>query len=180
MSKTTTVHEPAEIERFIAGASAQVLDDPDAVSRAIVHDILTAPTVDDVFRRRELTHARDVLGDTLTIVGVRWMQGDYDTDGPGFYAVVDAANTGGYPVPAWATDEPSAPDAGADPSAPPAAGDDPGAGDGTNAASGASSSGDGSSGCAVGARQPTRGAGAAIAGLLLFAAASARRRRSRH
>jgi hypothetical protein len=89
---------PAEVERFIAGASAQVLDDPEAVSRAIVHDILSAPTIDEVFRRRELTHARDVLGEPITVLDVRWMKGDYDTEGPGFYAVMDAASADGEKV----------------------------------------------------------------------------------
>jgi hypothetical protein len=90
-----TYSESAEVERFIAAASAQVLDDPEAVSRAIVHDILTAPSIDKVFQQRELTHARDVLDERLTILGVRWMQGDYDTTGPGFYAVVEATNEDG-------------------------------------------------------------------------------------
>jgi hypothetical protein len=68
---------------------------PRSVSRAIVHDILTAPTIDEVFQRRELTHARDILDERLTILGVRWMQGDYDTAGAGFYAVIEAANDDG-------------------------------------------------------------------------------------
>jgi hypothetical protein len=94
MSEATRT-DSAEVERFIAGATSQVLDDPEAVSKAIVHDILTAPSIDDVFRTRELTHARDVLGERLTILGVRWMRGDFDTAGPGFYAVVEATNGDG-------------------------------------------------------------------------------------
>jgi hypothetical protein len=87
--------DSGEVEQFINAASSQALDDPEAVSRAIVHDILTAPSVEDVFRTRELTHARDVLGERLTIHDVRWSRGDYDTGGPGFYAVVDATNDAG-------------------------------------------------------------------------------------
>ena len=99
MSKTDTTSAPGtEVEQFIAGATSQVLDDPEAVARAIAQDILTAPTIDEVFARRELTHARDVLGEPLTVLGVRWMQGDYDTAGPGFYAVMEAANHDGEKV----------------------------------------------------------------------------------
>ena len=99
VNKTDMTSAPGtEVEQFIAGATAQVLDDPEAVARAIAQDILTAPTVDEVFARRELTHARDVLGETLTVLGVRWMQGDYDNTGPGFYAVMECANADGEKV----------------------------------------------------------------------------------
>ena len=99
MSKTQEIAStPGEVERFIAGATAQVLDDPEAVARAIAHDILTAPTIDEVFARRELTHARDVLGEPLVVLGVRWMQGDYNSTGPGFYAVIEAASDDGEKV----------------------------------------------------------------------------------
>ncbi len=69
-----------------------------AMARANAQGILTAPTIDEMFARHELTRVRDVLGEPLTVLGVRWIQGDYDTAGPGFYAVMETANTDGEKV----------------------------------------------------------------------------------
>jgi len=38
-----------------------------------------------------------VLGETLTVLAVRWLKGDFES-GPGFYAVIEAANQDGEKV----------------------------------------------------------------------------------
>jgi hypothetical protein len=84
----------SEVERFLTSVEAAVMDDPAAISAAIVANILQARTAEDVFGTNDVTPAEDVLGQRLTIRGVRWNRSRYD-DGPTVYAMIDAVDDDG-------------------------------------------------------------------------------------
>lgn len=86
-----------EVEKFLTAVMDQSVDDPAAVSTAIVASILQAKSVDEVLNRQNTVDASSVVGQRLAIRGARWMRSDLQ-EGPGFYALIDAANDDGEPL----------------------------------------------------------------------------------
>jgi hypothetical protein len=87
----------SDVERFLTSVNSQVIEDPEQISAQIVGDILRARSVEDVLGQRQLVEAESVLGQRIVVRNVRWMGSAFD-DGPGFYAVIDAANDDGEPM----------------------------------------------------------------------------------
>lgn len=82
------------IARFLSAAQTQQVIDPEQAALDMVRRILTADSAEEVLEGREAIHAADVLGQTLTVVGVRWNDSD-TAGGPGFYALMDCVDAEG-------------------------------------------------------------------------------------
>lgn len=86
----------AAVAAFIANGRQSMEIDPEQAALDIVRRILSGASVDDVLGESEALHAKDVLGVTLAVTGVRWNQSDM-ADGPGFYALMECVDDKGEP-----------------------------------------------------------------------------------
>lgn len=84
------------IARFLSAAQTQQVIDPEQAALDMVRRILTGDTIESVLEGREAVHAKDVLGETLTVTGVRWNESDNES-GPNFYALMDCVDNDGNP-----------------------------------------------------------------------------------
>lgn len=73
--------------RVVADAS-----DTEAVRREIMGRVFLAQTPDELLSDDGVVHARDVIGEPIEVLGVRWQRSDFE-EGAGVYAVFDAVNT---------------------------------------------------------------------------------------
>lgn len=96
MSDTQAMDVPnsQEVEKFLTSIGDQAIEDPAAVSSAIIANILQARSAEELFNRPETTDASSLLGVRIVVSGVRWMRSDF-VDGLGFYCLIDAANDDG-------------------------------------------------------------------------------------
>lgn len=76
---------------MIRDDKANLPDDPEATSKAIVERILAATTLDEILTPAEARHARELLDTPLTVHAVHFNQSDFQ-EGIGFYAVVDVTD----------------------------------------------------------------------------------------
>lgn len=86
------VRENDELVKRILAKLDVVDDDPEAAAIEITNRILLATSVDEVLAPRGAVHARDVIGEAFTILGVRWMRSDFP-EGTAVYAVMEAKLT---------------------------------------------------------------------------------------
>lgn len=84
------------VRRFLSVATDQPPLDPRDAMLDMITRVLAAESPEDVLEGSAAVHAEDVLGDVLTIVGVRWNESDI-ADGMGFYALIDCTNADGDP-----------------------------------------------------------------------------------
>ena len=98
MSGTEVVVKDTDsaIARFLSAAQTQQVIDPEQAALDMVRRILTAGTPDEVLEGSAAIHAVDVLGQTLTVVGVKWNESD-NASGPNFYAVMECVDAEGEP-----------------------------------------------------------------------------------
>lgn len=78
----------SEAARFIAAAKGQAVDDPEAVSLAIIDRILNASSLDEILGQPEVTHSAEMIDVPFELVDVRWSKSGFDS-GPGFYAMLE-------------------------------------------------------------------------------------------
>lgn len=95
MTEVAKVRDVAgDLARFMSVAKDVVPIDPQQAALDMVSRILGAGSVDEVLEGSSAIHAADVLGQNLTIVGVRWNESDL-ADGAGFYALIDCVDNNG-------------------------------------------------------------------------------------
>lgn len=95
MTEVAKVRDVAgDLARFMSVAKDVVPIDPQQAALDMVSRILGAGSVDEVLEGSSAIHAVDVLGQNLTIVGVRWNESDL-ADGAGFYALIDCVDNNG-------------------------------------------------------------------------------------
>lgn len=96
---TVDVLDTEVFKRFLAAAEGETTEvDADRQALNIIGRILNATTVDDVLGGRIAIHARDMLGEPFTLLGVRFNESTIDGDGPAFYAVLEAVDPEGEPM----------------------------------------------------------------------------------
>lgn len=66
-----------------------VVTSPDEVSMAILERILRSESIDQLLAPQGTTHARDIIGQTIVILGVHFLESTVEGDGPPVYAVLD-------------------------------------------------------------------------------------------
>lgn len=83
----------------VMGLEATVAaDNAEEIQKAIIESILSADSVEEALSSSvgELESGRALVGESLTLMGVRWNQSDFVEDGGGlpFYGVVEAVHRG--------------------------------------------------------------------------------------
>lgn len=67
----------------------QVVTTPDEVSMAILERILRSESVEQLLAPQGTTHAKDILGQTIVVLDVHFLESSIAGDGPPVYAVLD-------------------------------------------------------------------------------------------
>lgn len=95
MSDQVVPTSDARVAEFLAAARDQEPVDPQQAALDIVRRILSADAVEDVLKVAEAVHARDVLGDVLTITGFQFNESAIGGDGPAFYMLIECVDGNG-------------------------------------------------------------------------------------
>lgn len=80
---------PDGILQLLESMGQAVVSTPEEVSMAILERIMRAETPEQLLAPQGTTHAKDVLGRRITIMGAHFLQSTIEGDGPGVYAVLD-------------------------------------------------------------------------------------------
>lgn len=84
------IPDEKRLQEYMRAMHAEVSDqDPDTVADDIVARILASETLEEVFAPQAVEHARDLVGQPMTIQRAKVNQSDYE-GGPGVYAIVEA------------------------------------------------------------------------------------------
>lgn len=97
MSGDIAVRDSEQLAAFLAAGKAAVAQDPEAAALEIVRRILNAEDVSAVLTQQEAIHARDVLGQTLHVIGYDANESDYTEGGPSFYMLINCVTDDGEP-----------------------------------------------------------------------------------
>lgn len=97
MSGDIAVRDDAQLQRFLAAGKAAVAVDPEAAALEIVRRILNAGDIASVLTQQEAIHARDVLGQTLRVLGYDANESDFTEGGPAFYMLINCVTEDGEP-----------------------------------------------------------------------------------
>lgn len=95
MSTEVVTTSKQRLVEFLAAAENQAPRDPKQAALDIVERILASESVEEVLGETQAIHARDVLGNVLTIVGFTFNQSTLGGDGPAFYMLIDCADPNG-------------------------------------------------------------------------------------
>lgn len=85
----------SQLARFLSAGREGSVQDPQQAALDMVRQILAAETVEDVLKRAEALHARDILDQTIVLTGVRFNESDLGGDGPDFYALLEIVDENG-------------------------------------------------------------------------------------
>jgi hypothetical protein len=80
---------PMEVARWILDPDQMAERDPEESARAILARILSAGTAEEVLASREVTHARDILGEAIEVHAIKWQRSDFQ-QGSSCYVVMHA------------------------------------------------------------------------------------------
>jgi hypothetical protein len=83
------------LAEFLSAGRASAALDPNQAALDMVQRILNAETVEDVLKRAEAIHARELVDQTIVLTGVRFNESDLKADGPGFYALLEIVDENG-------------------------------------------------------------------------------------
>lgn len=97
MTSEIVQRNDARVVAFLAAGKDAANVDPERAQLDIVRRILASDSVEDVLVQQEATHARDVLGDVLQIVGIRRQESSVGESGPDFYMLLDCVTEEGEP-----------------------------------------------------------------------------------
>jgi hypothetical protein len=97
MSNAVVPASEARIAEFLAAASNQEPVDPAVAAMDIVRRILAADSIEDVLKGTPAIHAADVVNTPLIITGFTFNESDLTESGPGFYMLIDCADSQGEP-----------------------------------------------------------------------------------
>jgi hypothetical protein len=97
MSGEVAVRDDSQLAAFLAAGKAAVVSDPQEAALEIVRRILAAPDAEAVLVQQEAIHARDVLNETLHVLGFDVNESDFTEGGPSFYMLVNCVDNDGVP-----------------------------------------------------------------------------------
>jgi hypothetical protein len=95
-SAVVPVSEQRLVE-FLQAAKDQEQVTPEQAALDIVRRILASDTIEDVLAGTPAIHARDVVGDVLTITGYSFNESGFSEAGPGFYMLIECVDGNGEP-----------------------------------------------------------------------------------
>jgi len=97
VSNTPVARDDQRLAAFLAAGQSSAVVDPQQATLDIVSRILRSDSVEDVLKRQEAIHARDVLGEPLHVVGIRRQESSVGESGPDFYMLIDCVTPDGEP-----------------------------------------------------------------------------------
>lgn len=87
----------ADLVEFLTQSADVEPIDPRQAQEEIIRRILAAESTEDILAEQSAIHARDVLDQTLKLIGFRKMESDYNESGPSFYYLLECVNADGEP-----------------------------------------------------------------------------------